>query len=817
MANSTLDNYIQQFENQIANAGIDESLSLNDRRIIRFINIGAVISGLFCLLVLLLAIFIMPDLKAILVCLFLAISYFGIPFINRLRLFHFTKLFVVLFFSSAIVFWNLYISDTPYFLILPFTVACIFYPKNLYRIVAFIVFFAIFILLKYLPYNAEQLSLMFYDFCLFFSVVVLIGFTHENLKNYEQKMTDLNNSLKTQNKELEQQQQLKKSEQFFRSIFENNQLGIIVIDVNGKIKRINPAFGSQIGYNEEDILNRNILDLNVDKSTLSEEFRQLTNGEVKHFEVQERFVRKDQEVMNAQLIVNGVYDAKGDFIEAIITIQDITETYQTQEALKESELKFRTLFDNSPIGITIRDIETDKIVEINQGALDALGVTREAFFKQHRDNYVSLSTDLGKDKALIQTLIDDEANIVTSHKSFYNKKGKEFFAEITRSKIHINDKDYIVSISKDVTADIAIEKERKVRYQEMQTFFDALPISFLYLDTNNTILRANKIAAVGNPQRIEGKKLRTIFPEFSREYEAINQRIVDEQKSIINRIEQYHFAGQSTWMKVDRIPVKDEFGVVTGIIVFSTDITDIKAAEEQLALKNAELQHYIETNLQLESFAYIASHDLKEPLRMIHSFTQLLNRRLKPHFDENATEYMNYILNGVHRMQSLLEDLLKYSTIGRNEKDLEQVDLNDTIYNVVQNVQHTIKDKNAEIIIEPLPKVKAFPIQMVQLFQNLISNALKFVPKDRKPTINIKVKDQNNAYQIEVKDNGIGIQKEYLEKIFLVFKRLHGKKEYEGTGIGLATCKKIIENLNGRIWVESEYGEGTSFFFTIPK
>jgi light-regulated signal transduction histidine kinase (bacteriophytochrome) len=202
---------------------------------------------------------------------------------------------------------------------------------------------------------------------------------------------------------------------------------------------------------------------------------------------------------------------------------------------------------------------------------------------------------------------------------------------------------------------------------------------------------------------------------------------------------------------------------------------------------------------------------------MIYSFTQLLNRRLKPHFDKDSMEYMDFILTGVSRMQSLLDDLLKFSTIGRKETDKKLTDLNDTIYNVIQNVQYTIQEKSAEIYIEPLPSLKVFPIQMIQLFQNLISNALKFIPNDKKPIIKIKVKDENDFYEFQIQDNGIGIQKEYLEKIFLVFKRLHSKEQYEGTGIGLATCKKIIDNVNGKIWVESDYGNGTTFFFTIPK
>lgn len=936
--------YLKQFEHKILNAGIDDTLSLRETRIVKFINLGAIISGLFCVLVLLLSVFIAPDFKVIIACFVLTIIYFLIPFINHLKLFFFTKLFVLFFFSATIFFWNLYISDTPYFLILPFTITSIFYSKNFYRLIGLVVFFSIFLYLKYYPYSPDEVSFIFYDFFLFFSVLVLLGFTHQSFQKYEHDMSDLNESLRAQNKKLEQQQQLRKSEQFFRSIFENNYLGIIVLGKKIEFKRVNPAFCKQLGFEESYFLQQKFIDFNVDRLGCTEEFYKLMKGEIKNFETKEVLRKSDGNVMNVHLIVNGVYDINENFVEAIITIQDITETLRAQEALKQSELKFRSLFDNSSMGITIRDIETDEIIEINSCALESLGLTKKQFFSLQKENLIGPSTDLAKDKAIIQTLIDGERESVISEKSFINSEGDEVFAEITRSLLSfddkdyvvaiskditktfqvqealkeselkfrtlfdnspigitiasvetgkvveinegaldalgltkeqfftlqssnlikqktniekdevviqklingeekgittkkkfiksdgtelfaevtrsflsINDKGYIVSVTKDITAEFAIQNERKARYKEMQTFFDALPISFLYLDTKNRILRGNRISLGNNPKSHEGKYILDHFPMITEEYASVNYEVMNAGNIILNQIEHYQIADNGVWVRVDRIPVKDDTGKVTGIIVFSTDITDVKKAEGELAVKNAELEHYIETNLQLESFAYIASHDLKEPLRMIHSFTQLLNRRLKPHFDENTTNYMNFILSGVHRMQNLLDDLLKYSTIGRQEKNLELVDLNDTIYNVIQNLQHSVKEKNVEINTEALPQVRAFPIQMVQLFQNLISNAIKFVPDERRPIINIKVKENLNSYGFEVNDNGIGIQKEYLQKIFLVFKRLHSKEEYEGTGIGLATCKKIIENLNGQIWVKSEYGKGTSFFFTISK
>lgn len=818
MTNRTLNKYRERFTNRIINAGVTEFLSLNDKRIIRFVNIGGVFTSVFCLIIAIITLFINPEINGVLICLGLSISFFFIPFINRFGLFQITKLFVLLPLTFAIVFWCFMVTKTPYYLIIPSIVAYMFYPKKIYQVLTLFVFFIIFIFVKYDSFAADDYVTMFYDFCLFFAVFVLLMIIQQSFIDYEQKMLALNESLKNKNNQLQYQQQLKRSEQFFRSIFENNYLGIVVLDANREFKRINPAFCKQLGFEESYILSKNFLDLSAQHSTTCKvNYDKLIQGVIKNYEAKGTFIKSNGKTLNAQLIINGVYDINNTFLEAIITIQDITEAYEAQEALEQSELRFRTLFDNSPWGITIAHLGKDKIVEINQGALNTLGMSKEEFFELQEKNLLAERTNIKKDAYIIDKLVKGESKAITTQKMFKRANGNKLFTEITRSLINIEDDIYVVSMTKDITLTIEVEKERKARFKEMQTFFDALPISFLFLDTNNRILRGNQESLGDDTEKYIGYKVTDLYKHLSEETIAFNNLVIESGTPLLKKIEHFLVEGQDVWVRVDRIPVKDDEGKVTGLIVFSTDITDIKKAEAELAVKNSELEHYIQTNLQLESFAYIASHDLKEPLRMIHSFTQLLNRKLRPHFDATADEYMNFILSGVHRMQNLLEDLLKYSTIGRGEKDLELVDLNDTIYNVIQNVQHSIKEKNAEIYIENLPKVKAISIQMIQLFQNLISNALKFVPEDRQPIVKIKVKTGAEYYEFEVSDNGIGIREEFMEKIFLVFKRLHKKDEYEGTGIGLATCKKIVENLNGQIRVESTYGLGTSFFFTLPR
>lgn len=239
----------------------------------------------------------------------------------------------------------------------------------------------------------------------------------------------------------------------------------------------------------------------------------------------------------------------------------------------------------------------------------------------------------------------------------------------------------------------------------------------------------------------------------------------------------------------------------------------------QQSLKDLELVELKlkESNAELQNFAFAASHDLKEPLRMIGMYTQLIQRRLNSSSDDSVKEYMFFVTDGVKRMQNLLDNLLSYSRLGKNVHDTKEVDLNDIFSVVKNNLTVAISESHTELTCDTLPIITASITEMTQLFQNLISNSIKFRKTDAKPSININYIDNNHEHLFAVIDNGIGIKKEHLTKVFDIFTRLHSQSEYEGTGIGLATCKKIVSNLGGRIWLNSVEGEGTTFYFTIPK
>lgn len=232
-------------------------------------------------------------------------------------------------------------------------------------------------------------------------------------------------------------------------------------------------------------------------------------------------------------------------------------------------------------------------------------------------------------------------------------------------------------------------------------------------------------------------------------------------------------------------------------------------------LKEAQLK-LKQSNEELESFASAASHDLKEPLRMIGTYTNLTVKRLDAHLDDNTREFMGFVTNGVKRMQNLLDDLLAYSRLGYDKKDRKDTDLNDILFLVVNNLMATMKETDTEIFINELPELRTSSTEMTQLFQNLLSNSIKFRKQNISPQIRITHRLEGDSHLISVQDNGIGIAKEYQEKVFSIFERLHSKDEYEGSGIGLATCKKIVTKMDGKIWANSELGHGTTFYLSFP-
>ena len=238
------------------------------------------------------------------------------------------------------------------------------------------------------------------------------------------------------------------------------------------------------------------------------------------------------------------------------------------------------------------------------------------------------------------------------------------------------------------------------------------------------------------------------------------------------------------------------------------DITERKRVEDELKRSNDELQQ----------FAYVASHDLQEPLRTISSFTQLLERRYQNKIDKDADEFIGYVVDAAQRMQQMILDLLEYSRIATKEGEFKKINATDALEDALFYLKGLIEDCNVEVNYEKLPVVTADKVQLTKVFQNIISNAIKFSKPNEPPKIQISAKkdEEHNEYIFSVQDNGIGMEPQYAERIFTIFQRLHTMEEYKGTGIGLSIVRRIIERHGGRVWVESEPEIGSTFYFTIP-
>ena len=291
------------------------------------------------------------------------------------------------------------------------------------------------------------------------------------------------------------------------------------------------------------------------------------------------------------------------------------------------------------------------------------------------------------------------------------------------------------------------------------------------------------------------------------------QQVFQDEKVFNYALEIKHKKGHVTPVLYNASVYRDEAAGVIGVFAAARDITERKQAEEKLKETIEELER---SNDELQQFAYITSHDLQEPLRTIASYTQLIERRYKDKLDSDADDFIEFIVEAAVRMKDMIQGLLYYSRVGTRGGELMSTNTEKLLEIVISNLNAAIEENEVTITHDDLPVVVADEGQLVQLFQNIISNAIKFRKDDEYPRIHISAHKNANEYVFSVADNGIGIESQYFSRIFEVFKRLHTRVEYEGTGIGLSISKRIIERHNGRMWVESEFGEGATFYFTIP-
>ncbi|RPJ78401.1 MAG: PAS domain S-box protein [Deltaproteobacteria bacterium] len=364
-------------------------------------------------------------------------------------------------------------------------------------------------------------------------------------------------------------------------------------------------------------------------------------------------------------------------------------------------------------------------------------------------------------------------------------------------------------------------REIEAAAYEFESLFNSSQVGMMVLKGGRIFAKGNQrladILGYASPGELEGFSMRALhldedrFKEFGvKHYSRLYQGEVLQVEYELRRKD-----GSPVWCSLSgkALDMDRPVDLDKGVLWIIDDISNRKQAEQELKGTLKELER---SNDELAQFAYVASHDLQEPLRAIVGFLQLLESRYAGQLDEKGGKYIKRSVNAGHRMQSLIEDLLTLSRVNTKGSPFESTNLNGIVAEVLNRLEKQIQEKAATITTASLPNLMVDPNQIHALFQNLISNALKY-NEHPEPAISIGCREQENDYCFFIKDNGIGIEPKFYERIFIVFQRLHGRQEYHGTGVGLTLCKKIVERHGGSISVESEKGQGSTFFFNLPK
>ncbi len=389
-----------------------------------------------------------------------------------------------------------------------------------------------------------------------------------------------------------------------------------------------------------------------------------------------------------------------------------------------------------------------------------------------------------------------------------------------------------ILILRDVAARRRAEEALAAEHNLLLSIIDTIPDHVYVKDTEGRYILDNVAHRQLHGPKTEGSTTgRTVFdyytPDDAARFEEDDRQVMETGEPILNReLIVPREDGYGTWLQMTKVPLRGTDGQIIGLVGISADINDRKAAEEQLRLFAAQLER---SNAELQNFASVASHDLQEPLRKIQAFSDRLRVKCGPALNAQGLDYLDRMQSAAQRMQVLIQDLLKLSRVTSRAQPFEECDLDEIVRAVISDLEITIEQKQAEIEIHDLPTIQADPLQMRQLFQNLISNALKFQRSGDLPRVIVEgrlfqMKERKTpgeptgeqTCKIVVRDNGIGFDPKFAEQIFVVFQRLHNRTEYEGTGIGLAICRKITDRHGGTIVAKSAEGQGAAFIVTLP-
>jgi PAS domain S-box-containing protein len=559
-----------------------------------------------------------------------------------------------------------------------------------------------------------------------------------------------------------------------------------------------------------------------DRNLFTQEFKKLVLG----IEPATPIIRTNPELLPLRYLQPTFHlfkDENGDLLKLSGTVLDITERILYENKLVESENNYRTLIDQASDGIFIADT-SGKFIVVNNSACKMSGYSPEELKHLTIYNLVHLES-LAGDPFRFEEM--HRAEGARSERKMIKKDKSELDIEISAK--FLSDKRFIAFIR-----DISLRKKAEETINLTNERYNLVAKA-----TNDSIWDLNIIT--GEIART-GDGFKNLFG-----YDAVPEnhnhlhwtkliheddliRVEQSQAKVFDNPLEFYWEQEYRFRKLtgkyanvyDRgYIIRDAAGNAIRMIGATQDITKIKENEIHLGTLNKNLQiqseKLAESNAELEQFAFVASHDLQEPLRMVTSFLKLLEKKYEDTIDASGKKYIHFAVDGANRMRQIILDLLDYSRVGRVNGKKEELDLNRLMDEIKILFRNQIAETRASIIIDQMPNINAYEVPVRQVFQNLLSNALKYRRKEIPTQIHISSILLDDHWQFSVTDNGIGISKEYFEKIFIIFQRLHGKEEFSGTGIGLAVTKKIVENLGGKIWVNSEKGKGCTFYFTIKK
>ena len=619
---------------------------------------------------------------------------------------------------------------------------------------------------------------------------------------------------------------------------ENAGVGILVVDRRGRVLEANQALLAMLGYVEEDLSQCTFEAITHpdDREISNQNLKALMSGEKGSCRFEKRYLRKDGTVLWGDVSTTSIMDANSKPVRAITVVADITKLKESELALKDSEEHYRGVFENAGVGINVLDRD-GKIVQVNQALLAMLGYVESDLYQRTFEE-ITHPHDREISNRNLEALMSGKKSSYRFEKRYLRKDGTVLWADLSTSSIMGPNRKpaKVVGVIADITKRKQAEEELK-RYSEHleemaeqrtaelreseNRFRDLVEaMSDIVWEVDRDGVYTYFSPRIGDLLGYEpADALGATFPSFMSRKEA--EQISDTVKAIFASRKPFkgleskhiHRDGHSVFLEISGVPIMNSVGQFSGYRGVCRDITMRKESEDALRQRTQELER---SNKDLEQFAYVAAHDLREPLVAIGAYLKVLERLTKDTIEDTGRKCMAKAINLVLRMDAMLQGLLSYSRLTLTPVSYDVTDCNTCLADALSNLGLSLKKSGAVVTSDTLPTIKVNASQLVQIFQNLIGNAIKYREMDPL-RIHVGFISKESEYQFSVSDNGIGIEPPYLDRIFNMFERVKDLSGPSGTGIGLSTCRKIVERHGGRIWVDSKLGKGSTFHFTIPK